>query len=303
MTLDPSANLAISGTLRVYGGRLAVGEYGSISVYHPSGTAQGLWADTDGMWFGWNDTNANPTRGMLRLGNDGVLASWYGIISYNWLQVTQWASIGGNASVGGNLWVGGGGISNTGSGDTAGNQHVGGQLWVDGQTVANGPAVMNQTVNAYGPGRSMVHSNQPAFGLDFIGNYAMGMCINYAFGAALVFTMMDAGANPTGWLGFLNTAGVWGGAYFQTVSGRALKKNIEPARAFDSLDAIRRVPTFSYDTKEHNVHREFGFIAEELADLLPDVVQDPGEGPMLDIMALIAHAYRAIAQLAERIDR
>jgi hypothetical protein len=183
-----------------------------------------------------------------------------------------------------------------------GNGSIGNTFWAGLDVNVGRNLAVQNVANFYGPGRVMVHSNQPAFGLDFVGNYAMGMAINYAFGAALVFTMMDGGANPTGWLGFLNTAGVWGGAYFQTVSGRALKKNIEPSPDFDSLSAIRQVPTFSYDMKQGGTHRDFGFIAEEMAELLPDVVTDYEESPTVDLTALIAHAYRAIAQLAARVD-
>jgi hypothetical protein len=299
MTLDPYANLAISGTLHVYGGRLAVGQYGSISVYHPQ-TSQGLWAAADGLWFGWNDNSANPQRGLLRLGNDGVLASWYGIVSYGWIQSSQWASFGSDVTVGGHLQVN----SNADINGYMNSQswvHAHGDMWCDGNFTANGWATFQNPTNVYGPGRFMVHSNQPAIGLDFVGNYGMGICINYALGAAMVFTMMDGGANPTGWLGFLNTAGVWGGYYFQTVSGRDIKKNIDGSPEFDSLAAISRIATHSYDMKENDVHRDFGFIAEEVAEQLPDAVEDHGAGPMLDIMTLIAHAYRAIAQLEAKL--
>jgi hypothetical protein len=62
------------------------------------------------------------------------------------------------------------------------------------------------------------------------------------------------------------------------------------------------VPTFSYDMKNSDMHRDFGFVAEELQELLPDAVTDYEEGPTVDMMAMIAHAYRAIAQLAAKVD-
>jgi hypothetical protein len=242
-----------------------------------------MWFDGSNLVWGQVDQSAGPVQSRMWVSTGGQLSVTAGIYasgtiqSGNYLYSNGDMSCGGNSSIGGTLWTG-----------------------LD-MNVGRNLAVQN-VANFYGPGRVMVHSNQPAFGLDFVGNFAMGMAINYAFGAALVFTMMDGGANPTGWLGFLNTVGVWGGAYFQQVSGRVLKKNIEPSPEFDSLEAIRAVPTFAYDMKASDTHRDFGFIAEELADLLPDVVTDYEASPTVDLTALIAHAYRAIQQLAARVD-
>lgn len=286
MRLDGGAALTTTGMIRTESARLMV-QHGSVAPCvglwaQWAGAAMGSWFDGNALWFGGVDGNANPVSGLMDIALSGAV----GIANTLW--------VGGQISAGGLIY------SNSYI-QAAGDVDAGNNLNVNGNGYIRGLLEVDNIQHTYGSGKNVNHSTLPCFAMDFVGNYAMGISLG-VLSAAMTFGYTDAGGQPQGWMGFLNTAGVWGGAYFQTLSGRAIKKNIEPSRDFDSLSAIRQVETFSYDMKDSDTHRDFGFIAEELADLLPDVVSNYEAGPTVDVTALIAHAYRAIAQLARRID-
>lgn len=102
MTLDGSGNLSINGNFRASGSRHPFGGPANTSIgVWQSGIGMAMWIAGDGLWWGGSDGSANPNAGWMRLGSDGVLYEWNGIVSYNWLQTSSWIGCGGDCNVSG----------------------------------------------------------------------------------------------------------------------------------------------------------------------------------------------------------
>lgn len=112
-----------------------------------------------------------------------------------------------------------------------------------------------------------------------------------------------------GTLGVSGDAGIDGsltviGTIYGTVSppsDEALKENILPSGAFDSLSAIRALRSMSFNWKNGGQYQPFGLIASNVKEVLPDVVRRNRDLDHLDLTALLVHSLRAIQQLAEKI--
>lgn len=338
MRLDGAGNLDVYGFIHTETGRVmnqhpyAAPCYG---LWKQNTGAMGMWFDGN-LVFGPVDGSANPSSSVMWLSGGGQLTVTAGIYAYSTIQsgslvysngdVDALGNMNANGSLGlgydctvgrfltvnnelyahSNIWVSG--TATAGYHHSYGDVHAdnaltsGNDLVCGRNAVVYGSLQINNVVHGYGPGKMVLHAGNPAYTMDWVGHYAMGIALGY-IDAAMTWHMMDASGNAQNTIAFLNTNGVWGGSYFQTWSGRQRKENIAPAADFDSLGAVRAMPIFSYDTKDGDLHRDFGFIAEEVESLLPDVVTSYGEeGPTIDVVSLIAHAYRAIAQLAARVD-
>jgi hypothetical protein len=109
-----------------------------------------------------------------------------------------------------------------------------------------------------------------------------------------------------GFLGWLDAGGTF---WFvgPADSDPRRKTNAKPAMRFDSLAAIAAIPTHSYDRTDFTKHVEFGFMANEVAEHLPDAVdmlpiwKDEPEGPHLNTAAMMCHAYRALGEVYRRL--
>jgi endosialidase-like protein len=157
--------------------------------------------------------------------------------------------------------------------------------------VGNGAYITGHTVTTYSvPVVTCVQS----------GWTGMGMFMNAFIGGGLVFGQTDAYGNPASYVAFMNINGTFAAGSIYTWSGRDTKQNIEPSPPFDSLHAIRRMHSFRYDRED--THTEFGLIAEEVRDVLPDAVEDIGPVAAIGVMPLITHLCRAVSQLAALVE-
>jgi len=280
MQLDYSGNLILNGVLQVNSGRIHSNSSIGVTDYG-SGTSQGLWAAGDGLWFGWADGGANPTNGLMRLGNDGVLCVWNGFISYNWMECSSWASVGGALYVGGNATING-------------SEWVGGRIDVGGQRIVS-------------------HSGQPTVAVE--AGLAMAIMTNVFIGGGMIIGQTDYYGNPAGYSAFANVNGTFAAGGFYSWSSRELKLNIRAAPQFDSLAAIRRLQAVAYEREDivandkdgkhletfPGIRAQFGLIAEDVRQLLPDAVQTIGV-PAISHDSLLVHLCRAVGQLADAID-
>ena len=267
MTLDAGGNLQTTGYMHSNSGRVM-----SISGGNPSvscwdtgeGIACGMWVDQGQFRFGGFDGGGNPTQEWARFLTNGQFHVWSGM------------------SVGGPMQC-------SGSFALDGNQSVGGQWWSNGR------------VDTYS-GRMVCHSWQPTIALEASGvGVAMGISLNVFAGGGLVIGSTDYWGNPNSMTAFSNLNSTFGAGGFYSWSGQDRKSNIRPAGSFDSLAAIVNTETFSYDSM--GVHTDHGFVAENVARTLPDVVEDIADLPAINIVALIAHAFRAIKLLNDKIER
>jgi Chaperone of endosialidase len=89
------------------------------------------------------------------------------------------------------------------------------------------------------------------------------------------------------------------------VSDAKVKHDIAPSLSFDSLAAIRALVSRSFAWNVDNHATPFGFIAGEMREHLPDVVQHIKAMDVdgIDVLALLTHAIRAIQQLADKLER
>jgi hypothetical protein len=109
--------------------------------------------------------------------------------------------------------------------------------------------------------------------------------------------------DPYSYSAFSNQNGTFAAGGFYSWSGRNRKQNIEPAPNIDSLAALCRIKTYSYDLIEHDLHTEVGLIADEVRDVLPDCVEAFGELEIgIGIMPVLAHIIRAIGQINAKLD-
>jgi hypothetical protein len=92
-----------------------------------------------------------------------------------------------------------------------------------------------------------------------------------------------------------------------------MKAGIRESEAFDSLAAVQRIKSRAFNwTSVDLTGKElpagvtrgevpYGFIADEVRAQLPDAAPD-AEVEGVDLLVLLVHAYRAIGQLAERVE-
>lgn len=117
----------------------------------------------------------------------------------------------------------------------------------------------------------------------------------------------DFYVNPYENLHLISQAGGWvvaidasTGAY-STHSDRSLKEEIEPLPyGLDAVLALR--PTsYRFKAEEDDAPRSFGFIAQEVEEILPEMVTENGEYKALTYDAFIPIAVRAIQEQQEQI--
>jgi hypothetical protein len=308
MSLDGGANLFTSGYLHCWGGRILC-ESGAfeptVCAWNAAaGVATGFSTDGSGMWFCGMDGSGNISSRHMLIDNSGNVTAWQqldiggNINGHSSINASLDLTAGRNASVAQTLWV------NLDL-SVARNAYVG-YL----SSAANIDAAGD--IRAYGGHMiSLGYGYASVTVLDRNANWAIGMFIG---GSQINFGPMDGNGNSiaNAWWACNSSAFAINSnikLYYNpyAASDAALKANIALAPEFDSLGAIIRTAIKSFDWRHDNSHVAHGVIAQDLEETLPDVVTvcpiEPNKGlKYIDTQAVMAHVFRAIQQLAEKID-
>ena len=157
--------------------------------------------------------------------------------------------------------------------------------WVSGSTVNNMFSIIASQPSS--PGVALVPANgyQLSINTDsqFIVNNAGSSTNTPATAIMKMVSSYANGHNNTAWISFYDTANVNRGSIVSSGSGvtmsylsdRRLKENIIDANS--SLDIFRKLQPREFDWKSNGKH-ELGFIAQELKEILPDLVIDNSQG-------------------------
>jgi hypothetical protein len=308
-----------------------------------AGVAKGMWVDGSGLWLGQMDGSGNPTRADTVFDNNGYMTlygsgqcngSFYvagslhcanfdvsGQISCYQLYAS-YSQIWGNETVNGQFLAGGNIISNTGliihgaaQIDSTFNCSAGAyaqyiRSYGDGQF--DGNLNCNNSITSHN-GRLMSLGNpgqQPTVTAWSVGD---GNAMGFQVVNQMNFGHMDGGGNYQGGGGHLmslanNGLFVLVPVYYPS-STLDRKTNVRAAGSFDSLRAICATPTNAFDWIAGGGHVEHGFIVEQLRETIPDAVvvgpdsESPTGKEFLDPLTMMAHLFRAIAQLDDKIER
>lgn len=257
--------------------RIIVGTTGNVNIYGP-GLVYNFY-DDNVFAFMWDGV-------FVQIIVDGGSTGQYAPIGYN---DARYLFRNGDTS---------GGAFTLGSLDVQTNASVNGTLGVTGNIGVDGAITCLGIIYDYN--RVIVTSSYPALCMD---NNAAGLAGAFVIGSeGLAFGQSDASGDLANslmtveWDGWLYMSGGVG-----TPSDVKLKDNIAPSGAFDSLSAIRALKSVSFDWKNKGAHQPFGLTAENVREVLPDVVRRSNDLDHLDLTALLVHSLRAIQQLAEKI--
>ena len=339
MFLDGVANWQVSGAARSYGGRILsiLGSTSpSVCCYWTGGVAKGFWVDGSGLWLGQMDGSGNPTRADTVFDNNGYMTLYgSGQCNGNWWvggslhcanfdvsgQIScyqlyaSYSQIWGNETVNGQFLAGGNIISNTGL-------IVHGAAQIDSNLNVSAGAYAAY-IRSYGDGQfdGNLNCNNTIWSRN-------GRLISVQGGTAVVTAYSVNNGNAMGFwcdngMGFghcngdgsvnreimrLNDSGLYSVVpFFYPQSGREAKTNIRPADHFDSLAAVCRTPLYAFTRLAGGYEVAHGLMADDLADAIPDTVVSVGSGEhagkqFLDQSALIAHLFRAVHQLNDKVD-
>jgi len=283
MTMDGGGSLTMQGYLRCNFGRIisiSPGGAATLSMWTQSqGRCDGLWSD-GGIFFGQMDGNGNAQKGWVYF-QDGW-SSFYGGIGTsannninsgasvnardNLVAAGGWVYAGNN--VNGSILTHVGVIYRALGGQNIGLRWDGNKFfaWIDGGEI------------------HLIHGEQS--GNDRVNK--MGIS------GATVF-VHD------------NDDSIW---YLNTYrSDPKLKRNIAYAEDFDSLTAICDTPIRAFEWRADDVPPvAHGFISSDLRVTLPDTVDakpggsDLGEIDHVEVLPMLAHTFRAIRQLSDKVD-
>jgi hypothetical protein len=330
MGLTGNADLWVSGTLNAYGARLlSVGAGVAPTVvawYQDGGNAKGFYVDGSAMYFGHFNGDGSLASPQAYLHNNGTFHC-YGAINSD---SSFWTN--GTVSANGQIWSGTG-VSTAGQLQSAG--------WSVSSTgfYTNGPGGVVSDVNVRAGGEVSANGNivsdnghvyaanaQNGAILTTIGviyRRLAGQQIAFRWDGRAFFAWIDGGEKAliTGnndrrvndmrmedrWLAWTDSDGsTWYADTFR--SDARFKENIAPAGPIDSLALVGATSLWAYNWIGYDLPRtELGFVAEELEKTLPDAVvhtkatEDSEPVAHLDPAALIAHLFRAIQQLVERV--
>lgn len=283
MTLDGGCNLHTDGVMSAYGGRVMAINGGitpAIACWNTgAGTAMGMWNDTH-LWFGSTDGNGQPSSGFVRIQTSGVMEVWNGFYSYNFAQISQWASVGGNLWANNSIFCTGHTLTRSSG------QPTYSLLWDNGSY-----APMGIFEGGYGYGLEIGQC-------DWNGNpqYTEAYVTNGGYVVAGVgfstFSSRDLKDNIRPSPNF-DSLGAIRKLRTKSYSVTPQRHGHLPADG-DAVGPVFEPPTS---------HIEHGLIGEEVAEILPDVADTEVGMMSIKLVPLIVHACRAIAQLADRLDQ
>jgi hypothetical protein len=105
---------------------------------------------------------------------------------------------------------------------------------------------------------------------------------------------------------YLGTGTVYangGGLTMVNPSDSELKSNILPlSNALSLVTQINPVEYYWKDTEKHGTAKQFGVLAQELNDVLPDLVKKDGDYLGYDPVSLIPFLVGSIKELTNRIE-
>ncbi len=194
-----------------------------------------------------------------------------------------------------------GGLQHNISGDGA---TVFNETGIDRDTRIEGDNDQNLLFIDAGVDRVGVGTSSPASKLSVVGSSYFAGAI-YAT-STVTMTALTGATGGTNQDVCINTAGVLINETTGTcvVSSKRFKENIEPLN-LSGLDLIRRLNTVSYSPKSDDVadygNLQYGFIAEEVADIDPHLAKYGTDGlpRTLDDRALLAVAFKAIQEISD----
>jgi hypothetical protein len=184
----------------------------------------------------------------------------------------------------GNINIGSSTFTGNGSGLTSLNASN-----VSSGTLNNGrlPAVISQTrfaASGAGEGgfRAEVSDTQPGFLANTAGTSAV-IAANFNNGNGTVGSIQFSGSSTT----------------FNTSSARWLKENIEPAKS--GWELLKQFQVREFDWKADKKHQAFGWIADEVAEVLPEAVPEAKDS--VDNSKPVPLVVRVLQEAMERIEK
>ena len=210
------------------------------------------------------------------------------------------------------------------SGTTSGTLVVTGGVGISGNTYVGGAIVGSNSVqigangasnDAYGsiavtePANAtnysyygLTRAGQIGAGFGLTGtNAALGLGANaFWFGSA---TSGTAGAMSAGWIAFNGSSFVTAGTITEQSSLR-FKENIKPIDG--ALDKILQLQGVTYDKKDGSAFNEAGLIAEDVLNVIPNLVQMDEESGLangIHYTKLTAYLIEAVKSLKQEIDQ
>ena len=85
------------------------------------------------------------------------------------------------------------------------------------------------------------------------------------------------------------------------LSDQRLKNNIKPSIS-DSLDKINQLAVRQFDWKSDNVHEDFGLVAQEVEQILPNAVFKVGDYYQIKDSGLIPVLIGAVQKLSNKVN-
>ena len=95
---------------------------------------------------------------------------------------------------------------------------------------------------------------------------------------------------------------IYSNGTYGSVSDARLKKNIETSRGYLSDLCQLRVVKYGWNTNDDSVPKELGFIAQEVEEVFPSLVDNSGEYKMIKQPVLIPMLVKAIQELKAEFD-
>jgi trimeric autotransporter adhesin len=95
---------------------------------------------------------------------------------------------------------------------------------------------------------------------------------------------------------------IYSNGTYGSVSDARLKKNIETSRGYLSDLCQLRVVKYGWATNDDSVPKELGFIAQEVEEIFPSLVDNSGEYKMIKQPVLIPMLIKAIQELKAEFD-
>ena len=245
-----------------------------------------------------NDSNENGRANLFVTNNGGLLYLYdsSGNLKVRFEGSTGYGSLGGSMSVGSDLSVGGN-ASVTGTVTSTGNISSSGNITATGKVSGGSFGAVNTTnvylKNSSNNTRGSMHVNGYGRGtIDLYNEYGSSCASLYGDGG------LGLGSGGSFTITGIGSTGVLTCISLVQTSSRKVKENIKPIADSEKILELQAV-SFDFKEKEHGTNKR-GFIAEEVKEVLPNLVAD-GETPSLDYIGMIPYLQDVIKKQEARI--